>query len=123
MGPGRRALAFVLAASTLALAACGGGNPDAAQIEKIVMQIAKDNAAICAHATTQLLGLLGGGRTACVQSARGYQTEPASGIDGDVKVTVTGDTATADYATLTGADRHVTFVKQDGAWMIDAITG
>src|SRR3954453_17741743 len=122
MGPGRRA-AVVLAAPVLFLSACGGGNPDIGKIDKIVQDIAKDNAALCEHATTQLLGLLGGDKAACEQAARGYQAQAATGIDGDVKVHVTGDAATADYATLPGDARHVTFVKQGDAWLVDTITG
>ena len=122
MGPGRR-VAVVLAAPVLFLGACGGTDPDVAQIDKIVQAIAKDNAALCAHATTQLLGLLGGDKAACAEAARGYQAQAATGIDGDITVHVTGHTATASYTTLAGDARHVTFVKQGDAWLVDAITG
>ena len=108
----------------LALAACGGGDPNAAAIEKIVKELAKDNATLCAHATQHLLALLGGSKAVCESSARGYEANAESGIDGKIEVHVTGDTATADFTALDGSGRHITFVKgEDGEWRIDAVTG
>src|SRR3954453_659347 len=111
MGPGRRA-AVVLAAPVLFLSACGRGNPDVGQIDKIVQDIAKDKAALCEHATTQLLGLLGGdkvrgGNASREQAARGYRADEPTGLDGDVKSHPPNDIAPKLYSTLTGDARHV----------------
>ena len=123
MGPGRRALVLMLAAPTLALGACGDSDPDAEEIEKIVEEIAADSSALCEHGTSRLIALIGGSREVCEQAARGYETDPAAGVDGDIEVKVTGDTASAQYTTNGGANRSVTFVRQGDEWLIDTVTG
>jgi hypothetical protein len=124
MGPGRRALVLVLAAPALFLGACGdGGDPDVARIERIVKEIAVDNAALCEHATASLLSMLGPGREACEEAARGYQASAESGVDGDIEIHVAGDTATAAFSTLDGSDRRVTFVRVGDDWQIDTVSG
>src|SRR3954465_13450261 len=123
MGPGRRALVLGLAAPILALSACGGGDPDVAKIKAIVEAVAKDSAALCDHATAQLLGLIGGDKQACQESMRGYQAAAATAVEGDIDVHVASGTATADFTTADGTKRHVTFVKSGDVWLIDTVTG
>lgn len=114
----RRAFAVLLLAPVFALAACGGS--DEGDIKDIIQDVAKNSATICEHASDKLLDQLGGDEDSCKEQARAYPDDSTKGIDGDIDVKVDGDTATADFTDNDGEKQHVSFVKEDGEWLVDA---
>ena len=111
----RRALPLLLVLPGLALGACGSKS-DSDKITDLIKKIDKDPAAVCDNATPKLLSQLGNGN--CQSAARGYSND--SHIVGNIKVDVSGNSATATFKTSTGATEHPTFVKQDGKWLINS---
>jgi hypothetical protein len=114
-----RALATLLVVPALALAACGGGSSDVSQIKDLIKKVADDSSQACTHLTKHELSQLGGSKDACVS---GLKDSPRGYIKGPISVDVSGDNATADFTAENGK-RHVSFVKQDGKWLIDDIKG
>jgi hypothetical protein len=118
----RRAGLLLLAVPVLALSACGGSS-DSDKIKDIVKQVDKEGTALCDHATDKLLAQVGGSVEKCKATARGYQDQTdKSKVEGDIKVKVNGDSATADFETTKGHD-SATFVKENGEWKIDSVAG
>lgn len=113
-----RSLALLLVVPALAVSACGGKS-DSDKIKDIIKKVASDNTYACSHVTKNLLSQLGGSEKACVAGLKG---SPKGAVEGDIKVSVNGNGATADFRAKNG-NRHVTFVKQNGSWLIDKIAG
>lgn len=113
----RRALPLLLTVPGLALGACGGTS-DSGKITDLIKKIDKDPAALCDNSTSKLLSQLGGGGEKCKTAARGYSNN--AHITGDIKVSVSGDKASATFKTSDGKTDHPTFVKQGGKWLIDS---
>ena len=118
----RRVLPLLIAVPALTLSACGGSS-DSDKIKDIVKQVDKEGTALCDHATDKLLAQVGGSVEKCKATARGYQDQTdTSKVEGDIKVNVNGDSATADFETTKGHD-SATFVKENGEWKIDSVAG
>jgi hypothetical protein len=113
----RRTLPLLLAVPGLALGACGGSTSDSSKITDLIKKIDKDPAAACDNATKQLLTQLSNDPAKCKAAARGYPN--SSHITGGIKVSVSGDKATATFKTSSGQTEHPTFVKQNGKWLVD----
>jgi hypothetical protein len=111
------------ALSSLALAACGGGNSDSDKITKVVKDVGKDPSTLCTKygSAAVIQGI--GGKDACLKAAKS-----ATSTDPGVKVAnvkVKGNTATADVTNEAGPNKgrtdKVNFVKEGGNWKVAAV--